>query len=104
MEDLSQKIMELIFYAGNAKSMALQAVMKAEDQNIDEAKNLLDQAKQEIHKAHEIQTNLMTKEIQGEPIEKSILLIHSQDHFMAANTTIELGERLIKVYEKLLEQ
>lgn len=104
MENLSQSIMELIFYAGNAKSMALQAVMKAEDNQLTEAKNMMEEAKQEIHKAHEIQTNLMTKEIQGEPIEKSILLIHSQDHFMSANTTIELGERLIKIHEKLLEK
>ena len=43
----------------------------------------------------------MTKEIQGEPIEKSILLIHAQDHFMAANTVIELAERFLKLYERL---
>lgn len=102
MENLAQNIMELIFYAGNAKSMALQAVMKAEDNELEAAKNLLNDAKLEIHKAHEIQTDLMTREIQGEPIEKTILLIHSQDHFMAANTTIELGERLLKLHEKLM--
>ena len=92
MENLENVLMELVCYAGNAKSMALQAVMKAEDNNMEA---------EELHKAHTIQTDLMTKEIQGGPIEKSILLIHAQDHFMAANTVIELAERFLKLYERL---
>lgn len=101
MENLENVLMELVCYAGNAKSMALQAVMKAEDHNMEAAQDQLKKAKEELHKAHTIQTDLMTKEIQGEPVEKSILLIHAQDHFMAANTVIELAERFLKLYERL---
>ena len=77
--------------------------MKAENRDMEAAEKLLRNAKEELHKAHTIQTDLMTKEIQGEEIEKSVLLIHAQDHFMAANTVIELGERFLKLYEKLNE-
>ncbi len=101
MKNLENILMELVCYAGNAKSMALQAVMKAEDKDMEAAQEQLKKAKEELHKAHTIQTDLMAKEIQGEPIEKSILLIHSQDHFMAANTVIELAERFLKLYERL---
>ncbi len=103
MKQLENVLMELVCFAGNSKSMALQAIMKAEDKDMEKAKELLHQAKQELHKAHTIQTDLMTKEIQGEEIEKSILLIHAQDHFMAANTVIELAERFLKLYEKINE-
>lgn len=103
MIGMENTLMELVCFAGNAKSMALQAVMKAENNDQGKAKELLQQAKDELHKAHTIQTDLMTKEIQGEEIEKSILLIHAQDHFMAANTVIELAERFLKLYEKVNE-
>ena len=99
MKGLENILMEWACYAGNAKSMALQAVMKAENKDMEAAKEKLQDAKGELHKAHTIQTDLMTKEIQGEPIEKSILLIHAQDHFMAANTVIELAERFLRLYE-----
>lgn len=100
---MENTLMELVCFSGNAKSMALQAIMKAEDNDQEKARGLLQQAKDELHKAHTIQTDLMTKEIQGEEIEKSILLIHAQDHFMAANTVIELAERFLKLYEKVNE-
>ena len=103
MAGLENTLMELVCFAGNAKSMALRAVMKAENRDMEAAEKLLRNAKEELYKAHTIQTDLMTKEIQGEEIEKSVLLIHAQDHFMAANTVIELGERFLKLYEKLNE-
>ncbi|WP_271004671.1 PTS lactose/cellobiose transporter subunit IIA [Listeria seeligeri] len=100
----SQIAMELIFHSGNAKSTAMQAIIKAESDNIAEGKELIKQARKELHEAHAIQTNLMTAEINGEKVEKTILLIHAQDHFMAANLTIDLGERMINLHEKIVNK
>ncbi|PJI07177.1 MULTISPECIES: PTS lactose/cellobiose transporter subunit IIA [Clostridium] len=95
----AEKAMELIYIAGNAKSIALQAIMLAEGGKIKEAREKYKESKEELHKAHEIQTGLLNREVNGETIEKTILLIHAQDHFMSASTVIELTERFIKIYE-----
>lgn len=100
-EELEKSIMELIFISGNAKSIGLQAIMCAEEGKFKEAEQKYNSAKAELHKAHEIQTKFLNTEINGECIEKSILLIHAQDHFMSANTILELVERFIKLYKKI---
>ncbi|URZ17050.1 PTS lactose/cellobiose transporter subunit IIA [Clostridium felsineum] len=96
----AERAMELIYIAGNAKSIAIQSIILAEDGKIKEAKEKFKEAKEELHKAHDIQTTLLNKEVNGEVIEKTILLIHAQDHFMSASTVIELTERFIRMYER----
>lgn len=97
--NIESKIMELIFIAGNAKSMALKAIMEAEKNNIAESEKVLKEAKDELHKAHSIQSDFMNREVNGENIKKTILLIHAQDHYMSAHTIIELAERFINLYK-----
>ncbi|MCR3760885.1 PTS lactose/cellobiose transporter subunit IIA [Clostridium felsineum] len=96
----AERAMELIYIAGNSKSIAIQSIILAEDGKIKEAKEKFKEAKEELHKAHDIQTTLLNKEVNGEVIEKTILLIHAQDHFMSASTVIELTERFIRMYER----
>lgn len=99
-EEIASLAMRLIFSSGNAKSTAIQAIQKAEE-NITEAKELLKEAQAQLHEGHEIQTKLMQDEINGKQVEKSILLIHAQDHFMAADTVILLAKQILKLYERL---
>ncbi|WP_233448889.1 PTS lactose/cellobiose transporter subunit IIA [Paenilisteria weihenstephanensis] len=104
LHEMNAKItMELIFHAGNAKSAAMEGIKKAEDGDVEAGLALIQKARTELHEAHQIQTDLITKEIQGEQLEKTILLIHAQDHFMAATLTIDLGERMIQMYNKVLD-
>ncbi|WP_088810724.1 MULTISPECIES: PTS lactose/cellobiose transporter subunit IIA [Listeria] len=96
-----EEAMQLIFIAGNAKTQAMKAILKAEEGDAVEAEAMLQQAKKELHGAHAIQTNWLTSEMNDTEVEKSILLIHSQDHFMAATTTIDMAERFCVLYKKL---
>ncbi len=43
----------------------------------------------------------MTAECDGATVEKSILLIHAQDHFMNALTVRDMGLLMVHMYEKL---
>ncbi|MFD1393382.1 PTS lactose/cellobiose transporter subunit IIA [Lacticaseibacillus jixianensis] len=95
-EDVAQTAMQIILSAGNAKSTALEAIDAALAGDNDGAVKKIADAKEQLNGAHNIQTSLMTQEMNGKMIQKSILLIHAQDQFMAANTEIELGERIIK--------
>lgn len=80
-----QRAMNLIAVAGNARSEAVQAMHLADDAKFDEADEMLEKAKKDLHQAHNVQTEWMSAEMNGEVVEKSILLIHSQDHFIAAD-------------------
>lgn len=101
-EKIVMDSMELILNAGNGKAIALEAVKNLlENNDIDEARKRLKEAGKELGKAHEIQTGLLHKEMGGEELEKSILLIHAQDHFMNAVTIKDLSSLMIDIYERL---
>lgn len=97
------KAMNLIGYSGNAKSLAIQALNAAEEEDFVKADEFLKDAKKELHLAHEIQTKWMSSEMNGENVEKTILLIHSQDHFMAADTVLLLAQKMIAFQKKTAE-
>lgn len=101
-EELLQDCMALIIHSGEGKGLATEAFQLLMDQNDTQgAKSKLKEAGDVIGLAHEIQTRLMQAEINGEDIEKSILLIHAQDHFMTAVTFRDMVKMMMKMYEKL---
>jgi PTS system cellobiose-specific IIA component len=101
-EKIIEKSMELILCAGNGKSIAIDAIRKLLDSgDVGEARKEIKEAGKEIGKAHEIQTSLLQSEMAGENLEKSILLIHAQDHFMNALTIRDMSSLMIDMYEKL---
>ena len=101
-EKIVEQSMQLILYAGTGRSMVLEAVKNLlEDNDAIKAKAAITAAGKEIGKAHEIQTALMTAECDGATVEKSILLIHAQDHFMNALTVRDMGLLMVHMYEKL---
>lgn len=100
-DDLLNRVMDLISISGESRSIAMSAIVDSEKGNIDEAASKIKQAKKNIHKAHNIQTSFITQEMNGDNIDKSILLIHSQDHFMNALTVIDLAERIVNTNSKI---
>ncbi|CUH95287.1 hypothetical protein P22_1357 [Propionispora sp. 2/2-37] len=100
-EKLTQDCMMLILYAGEGKTLATEAFRLLMDhQDSTEAKSKIEEAGRVIGQAHDIQTRLIQDEINGVPIEKSVLLIHAQDHFMTAITFRDMVALLIDMYGK----
>lgn len=101
-EKIVEQSMQLIMHAGTGRSGVMEALKKMlTDGNCHEARQAINEASQEIGLAHGIQTDLMTQECDGQAVEKSILLIHAQDHFMNALTVRDLGLIIVDLYEKL---
>lgn len=101
-EKIIEQSMELILCAGNGKSMAIDAIRKLlKGGDVEKAKEEIKEAGREIGKAHEIQTSLLQSEMSGENVEKSILLIHAQDHFMNALTIRDMSSLMVEMYDKL---
>lgn len=94
-------IMELVVNSGNARSTAMEGIALARDGKIMEARQKLTDAHSQILKAHEFQTELVSKEAGGNPVPMSLIMSHGQDHLMTAMVVIDLAEEFINVYEKM---
>lgn len=99
-EKFVEQSMQLILHSGTGRSMAIEAVREMlETGDVDSAKKKISDAGREIGEAHNIQTSLISAECDGEQIEKSILLIHAQDHFMTALAIRDMAQLLAEMYD-----
>ncbi|MEG0469783.1 MAG: PTS lactose/cellobiose transporter subunit IIA [Longicatena sp.] len=96
MENIS---FELILYSGNAKSNAMEALKKAREHDFEEARIKLEEAQEDLVKAHEIQTQLLVDEARGSTQNVDILMVHAQDHLNGAFITIDLVTEIINLYK-----
>lgn len=101
--NLEQCIFEIISHGGNAKSTAYDALEKAKAYDFTACDDLMAQADDELTEAHKTQTTLIQTELQGESFEKSLLLIHAQDHLMTAISEMSLIKEMIDMYRKMSE-
>lgn len=93
--------MKLLAHAGKARINAFEAWISAQDGFFEEAQDLLIEAKEEMLLAHGYQADLIKLEALGEPIDKTVFLIHAQDHMMTAMLSVDMVEMLIKTEKKL---
>ena len=96
-------VMGLIMHGGNAKGQAYQAIQFAKEGNFEEAQTALDLANQELKEAHDVQTDMLTKEAQGEHTEIDLYMVHGQDHLMNAITFRDMAIELIELMKRVAE-
>lgn len=104
MGDIYEIAFELILHAGNSRSQSILAVREAEDGNFEKAEEHLKEAENELRLAHDIQTDLLQKEAEGDTHEISILMIHAQDHLAMAMSQKEVSLQIIHLYQRLEEK
>jgi len=102
-EEQLKRAMDLISVAGTAKSKSIEVMTQAEGGDTDKAEETLKDARKLLHQAHNIQTKWMTDEMNGEKVEKTIMLIHSQDHFMSADIMMTVAEKVINLHKEINE-
>lgn len=95
---------QIISEAGDARSKALNAITLIQDGKIEEGEEMIKDAKKSLVNAHHIQTKLIQQEICGDSVDTNIIMVHSQDHFAMATTTIDLAEIIAKLYSQLNER
>lgn len=101
MTETERIIIGMISSAGQSKSLAFEALKKARTGEYDEARKLLDQAREADLEAHTVQTNLIQAELNGseDKPEIGLLMVHAQDHYMTSQLARDLIEELINVFE-----
>ncbi len=95
------EIFTLILHGGNGRSAAMEAIYAAKAGDLAVAQAKIEEAKADLNEAHHLQTALIGQEINGEPIDMSLLMVHAQDHLMTAIVVKDLATELIDVYARL---
>ena len=93
----------IIVHAGESRSLSAEAMDAAENYDFEKAEDLLKKANEEFIKCHEVQTDMLTKEANGEENNINVILIHSQDHLTMATMAMDNARRWIKINKKLQE-
>ena len=91
---------QLVAAAGEARSLAFEALEKAKAGDFDAAAKLMKQSMVAGSKAHHIQSELLSTEAAGEDLSVDVLLVHAQDHLMCSMLAQELVQELICLYER----
>ena len=92
--------MNIIASAGETRSMCIEALREAREDNFEAAEKLIADAEQTIQMAHKTQMDLLVAEANGEKADISILLIHAQDHFMTSLLALDLAREIIELHKK----
>lgn len=98
--EMEQIIMKLVVNGGMARSLAIEAIRNARQGNFEEADKLMKESAETLSKAHEVQTELITKEAGGEHMEVQLLMVHAQDHVMNAMTVYDLAVEIIELLKE----
>lgn len=98
-DELYNYAFQLILHAGNAKSLAMEAIFTAKKNNFDEAEVKLTEADFEFNEAHRIQTDLIQQEAGGSEFNLPLIMIHAQDHLMTSLTLKDLSREIIELHK-----
>lgn len=98
-----EEVMGLIGAAGESKDYAFQALDALKEGDYEKAKDLVAKSHESDVAAHNVQTKLISAEMdpEQEGVSMTLLMAHAQDHFMTTQLARELVEHLIDVFENL---
>lgn len=97
---MDEIIFEIIANSGEAKSLIYEAIEEAEKGNFDRSDELIEEANEALNLVHYTQSKLIADELNGKPVEISLLFIHAQDHLSSAIELNNLAQYIIKMYKK----
>lgn len=101
-EDLNNAAMMIILHAGDCRNLLNEAIKMTEnevDVSIIDAK--IKEAKEEITKAHKIQTEMIQSTIEDDELQTTLLFTHAQDTLMTINSEISMTHAILSLYRKL---
>ena len=97
--DIEQISFQIISFSGDSFSTMVKALGKAKEKKFDEAESLMEEAKKTLDEAHNVHTEILVSEAQGNKAEYSVLLSHAQDTLMNAILAETLISEMIELYK-----
>lgn len=100
----NERAMLIILHAGNAREEISTAFDEVILSNYQKATSLIASAKENINRAHKIQTQEVQKEARGERYYYSMLFSHAQDTLMTVQSEYNIAKKIIPVLKKIEEK
>lgn len=98
--DTVEKCMMIIAKAGEAKTLALEAIHKAREKQFEEAGKLLEESEKALTESHNAHSDLLFYDAEHEDLKVTIFMVHAADHLASADTVRILAEEIIKLREE----
>lgn len=90
----------IISRVGTARSLVMEALYSAKDNDFQTAEKKLTDAKQYFIEGHKIHASLIKEEASGEKVPFSLILMHAEDQLMSTETIYELVKEMVDMYKK----
>ncbi len=100
-EEMNAISMNIILHAGDSKLLIEKALECVKKGQYCEAKQKMEEAKKELVKAHESQTDLVQQEAAGKEYPNSLLFNHAQDTLMTTMSLYEIVLNIIDIADVL---
>lgn len=91
---------QIVAYAGSAFGFFNRAVEAAENGKLKEAGEFMQLGKDELHSAHDAQTELLAAEARQQDIPFSIIMVHAQDHLTMAIFAERMAKHFIALWKR----
>lgn len=101
MEDLETICFEIISSVGTARSCYVEAIQKAKVKEFGSAELLMKEGVDFFKQGHQVHRSLVEKEVNGEPVNFSLILMHAEDQLMSADGFKIIAEEMINLYKTL---
>lgn len=102
-QEMYEIAFQIIVHAGESRTLSTEAMDAAEKYDFDKAEELFEKANEEFLACHQIQTDMLTSEANGEKNEINVIFIHAQDHLTMATMAMDNAKRLVTMYKKMKE-
>lgn len=100
IEEVSEVAMQVISYAGSAKSLYLSALQAYKNGDEINAIKMLEEGDESALIAHKAHTQLLHKEMSERESQATLLMIHAEDQLMNAETIKILVEEIKVIYTR----
>lgn len=91
--------LEIVAFAGEARSKLIMALDEAEKGNYEKATSLIEEANESLLEAHKSQTEMLTAEARGENVELGFIMVNGQDHLMTTMLLRDVMKHLVNLYK-----
>lgn len=94
---------QIIMNAGDAQNAAMKAISAAAEYDFEKADVLIKEAKECLKRAHNDQTEIMSRETGGADVEVTPILMHAYDHYTMALMAVDMANMSIDLNRRIDE-
>lgn len=100
-EKLEMACFQIIAHAGTARSHYIGAIELAEQGDFEKAEEMIAEGEKEYRISHSAHAEIIALEESGKLRDANLLIVHSEDQMMSAETFKVMAEKFLALYRRL---